>query len=713
MALDAYSPCPGGLDKKIKFCCSDLLSDLQKIDRMIEGEQFLACLKHIERIEATHPDRACLLAYKTLLMRITGDHEGARTAAARFVEKHPENAVALAELSLATAAEEGGQAAMVVLARALELAAGRIHARLYEAIWGVAGILAMEGHVLAARMLALSLVSTRTEDPRPLELIMTVNSSAEIAAVVKEDRTLRRPPDGVKWQAEFNEALERANRMQWQSAEQKMTALADQVQKEFPWIWWNIAILRSWLADTPGAIVAARRFASLDVPLEDAVEAEAFALLLGQDPLGDKLPIYDLEYPVSDAEGLGEALASSPRVVRIPDGAERYAEEGQPPPKDVFILFDRPRPNPDEPLTLEAVSRVMSSALLYGRQTDREARLEVVEVSTPDLDAVRSLVREIGGDRLGAEVAKEGEEPISTTREMLFPQWRLRDGTRTEDHRRLLSRHRERFLLEEWPRRPLGALDGKAPQDAGGDYTSHRRLLAVLLVLESWLEQPEPEFDINRLRSQLGYPVLEPVAPQDFPNGHVPLARLHRVATDRLSDDELLSTMQRATVFNVRRAMYRVAEEVVKRPSMAAREERLHGYSLLVRLSPDTDQSLTHIDEARRAAESMGRSSAHWDIVELSIRLLRGDGPEVSRLLTHLQREHINEPGVAQTLENLLVQVGVLRPDGTLAIPIRPPAETAPSIVVPGQESGVEPGKLWTPDGESGGEKKLWVPGAG
>src|SRR5690606_3395064 len=145
------------------------------------------------------------------------------------------------------------------------------------------------------------------------------------------------------------------NRMQWQSAEQKMTALADQVQKEFPWIWWNISLLRSWLADMPGAIVAARRFASLDVPLEDAVEAEAFALLLGQDPLGDKLPIYNLEYAVNDAEGLAEALASSPRVVRVPDAAERYAEEGQPPPKDVFILFDRPRPNPGEPLTLETV----------------------------------------------------------------------------------------------------------------------------------------------------------------------------------------------------------------------------------------------------------------------------------------------------------------------------------------------------------------------
>ena len=43
MALDAYSLCPGGTGKKIKFCCPDFLPELEKIDRMIEGEQFIAC----------------------------------------------------------------------------------------------------------------------------------------------------------------------------------------------------------------------------------------------------------------------------------------------------------------------------------------------------------------------------------------------------------------------------------------------------------------------------------------------------------------------------------------------------------------------------------------------------------------------------------------------------------------------------------------------
>ena len=39
MPIDAYSLCPGGTGKKIKFCCPDFLGELQQIDKMLEGKQ--------------------------------------------------------------------------------------------------------------------------------------------------------------------------------------------------------------------------------------------------------------------------------------------------------------------------------------------------------------------------------------------------------------------------------------------------------------------------------------------------------------------------------------------------------------------------------------------------------------------------------------------------------------------------------------------------
>src|SRR5688500_16887380 len=67
MPFDSYSACPGGTGKKIKFCCSDLIGELEKVQRMIEGEQFVACLDHVAKLDTTHPNRPCLLSWKLLL----------------------------------------------------------------------------------------------------------------------------------------------------------------------------------------------------------------------------------------------------------------------------------------------------------------------------------------------------------------------------------------------------------------------------------------------------------------------------------------------------------------------------------------------------------------------------------------------------------------------------------------------------------------------
>ena len=64
MALDPYSPCPGGTGKKIKFCCTEFLPELEKLQRMVEGEQCAGALETIEKLAEKYPDRACLLATK-------------------------------------------------------------------------------------------------------------------------------------------------------------------------------------------------------------------------------------------------------------------------------------------------------------------------------------------------------------------------------------------------------------------------------------------------------------------------------------------------------------------------------------------------------------------------------------------------------------------------------------------------------------------------
>jgi hypothetical protein len=62
MAIDPYSPCPGGTGKKIKFCCSELMGDLEQIERLTEGQQYAAALAEVDRLTAERAAAAAAAA---------------------------------------------------------------------------------------------------------------------------------------------------------------------------------------------------------------------------------------------------------------------------------------------------------------------------------------------------------------------------------------------------------------------------------------------------------------------------------------------------------------------------------------------------------------------------------------------------------------------------------------------------------------------------
>ena len=130
MPIDPYASCPGGTGKKIKFCCPDLLSELDKVQRMLEGEQRAGCLEYIEALEGKFPKRACLLSIKAMLEAQLGQESKAEATLASFMEKYPENPVALAEAATMKAGQEGGVAAIGPLQDALESEGSQISARL-------------------------------------------------------------------------------------------------------------------------------------------------------------------------------------------------------------------------------------------------------------------------------------------------------------------------------------------------------------------------------------------------------------------------------------------------------------------------------------------------------------------------------------------------------------------------------------------------------
>jgi hypothetical protein len=503
--------------------------------------------------------------------------------------------------------------------------------------------------------------------------------------------------------------MELATLGDWQTAAERLTALAADVPDSSV-IWRDLAMLRGWLADNPGCIDGLRRYAAIRATeengLEDAVEADATAMFLSPDPLGDQVEMLKVVWTVKDVDRLQEGLLSSPRWRNLPFNPAQFSDGENPPPKAAFMLLDRPMPESAEGLDLQTVPNMLGQALLFGRQTDREARLEVMGVAADELPPVSEMVREAGGDVVEPEPKKEAIGHWSASQMLLRTAWQPPRGATPEQLRGMMAEHVRNAILDRWPELKLGVLDGRSPREAAADPACRTKVLAAILVLSQWTEQLSSAIDYNELRAKLGLPPLGPIDAKQQPIDDLPVVRLGRVNLDGLSDDDLIAAYYRAAAFAIRPALRKFATAITERPSLADATERLHAFTALARTEEDIAKALEYVERGRQATDKKKISNVTWDLMELSFHFANRNGPEAMRLIDHIQKRHMEEPRVAEMLTRMLIDVGLLNPDGSPAIG---PESAAQPAMAPEPS---EPGGLWTPDSEQagGGGGKLWTP---
>jgi hypothetical protein len=708
MAIDAYSQCPGATGKKIKFCCSDFLPELEKIDRMVEGKQYAACLQHIEalRRQPANTDRQCLLAYQTMLLRATGQLEAAQSTAAYFLEKYPDNQAALAESAILNTIKGDFAPAMNFLQRAFAAARGSWSWRTYQAAEIFVEALLNQGRWLPARALLQFLLIVQRENRNVAQMLTDLLRSPEVPLLLKEDPRFPQPPENAVWANRFAGAIGPMMYGDWQTTEGNLCALVSEVT-DFPGIWRSLAAVRAWLNDYSGSIEALRKYASFDIPLEDAVEAEAEAMLLSKSPLGDTVPLLNVLWTVDEVERLQELFLSDHRFAPIPFDPSSFVDEDTPPPKAVYMVFDRLPVESVEEASPQSMPNYLGQLFLFGRQTDREARLEMLNVTTVELSQIKAVLNEIAGQLLPRQETTEEIGSASATEDLLQPKWRPPVQLKPQQFHAILAEYRRDAVLNRWTEMTLGSLDGLTPRQAAADAKYKIKLLAAIMVLQFYADHLRWSFDLNELRTALGLPILEPIDAQPGKINQLPLVRLARLIVEKLPDEELVQAFQRAVGYNHCAAVIKFGKEIIERPAFAERKERALAYMTLARMEDDLDQALTYVDAGRKATDSTGNSHATWDLEELSLRFARQEIPEALQLIRHIEHSHINEPNVSLILTQILVDAGLLRPDGTPAMPPGHPQAEMAASGAPAEE----PGKLWTPGGESaGGSGKLWVP---
>lgn len=709
MPADPYAPCPCGSGKKLKFCCGAQWPELEKIERLLESGQDLAALEAIQRLEAKLPDHPHLLYLKIDLLTVLGRQEEAEAACDTLIAKHPDNAHARYYAALRLSRDGQLSAALRAWYTALREAShgGVVSPTALMSGQMLAIAATSESATVASRSMMNLLSAIVPDDDGVKQLGMRLRAAESPPLLLKELPRLREHAAEARWEPEFAAALAPAGNADYPSSESLFTALTGKAATDAA-AWFNLAVLRVVLADLSGASQAYAKLAECSTDWNEAVEAEALSALYRSDPEGEVVERFHGALQVDYFDRVMELLSAHRRLPRVADALIDHGDGSAPPPRAVFSLLDRPQTAYASTSTYADIPTIVAHVALFGRETDRPARLEVEAIGADRFDQAVESLREATREPLPLLGEREIRDSMPVEElAMTWAPW-MPPETPADEVTELFRNQQLQALRDIWPRTPNWLLNGRTPAEAAADNSQQRAVAAALLVEEGDYDTRFPPSVFDELSAQLGVPALGKVDPKPRPGeavGHVPLVRLSRVEATKYNDEELLAAFQRAAAYNAGAAIWNLGQEVVGRPTLNDLD-RARAFTFMASATSDSKKAIECLLEAQRLTVAAKKSPAHLLLLELRLRWQRREGKELERILHTLHTRHRKEHGVMQSLGAFLVELGLIGPDGR-------PRTRAPesSLVVPGEEEPA--GKLWTPESETAaaGKSALWVPG--
>ena len=721
MTTDLYAKCPCGSGKKIKFCCKDIITDIQRIERMLQGDQRNAALEKINKLLSKHPGRPALLSMKARVFLELQQAEDAKPVIDSLLESEPDNPAGLAMKATISSAEGDMAAGLAYLHQALRASDGVLSEMVYRAYVAVCFHLIQEEELLAAYAHLLTLVSiTKGQDRASVSMLMNVTSSERLPAIFQGLMIQTDAPEGVSWKREFDVAIDMYRHGDWTQAASMFENMNGRILDE-PILLRNQAILQAWTCNKEKALKAFRYYAAIrSVDESDAVEAEACVQVLDEVKDEDSDAIVVITCEVDDAQATMEKLLSAENVESVP--VRSNPDTDQPPPKGQFVFFDGPLPDAEDSeqeVKLEDLPHEIGSLTLFGKQTDRNARLSVVMVQDEQFDERVKTISEITGETISAEDNLEIGGRIHKVERLFRSNFRMPPTASLEAYQKIQQQWITKQLKEHWPNISLAAFDGKSAKEAAAESKLQRRVLAGILNLEIWADRQPFEFDFDDLRTQLGLDAAPVIDPDTVNIRNLSPAKLLRIDLAKLSDDDLRFVFEVVSVRPNGKLLRRIGEQILSRESMSDHVDLIEVHERMADLASNTDDQLAHLGKARDLAVAKGDSPGSWLVAELDVRIQRGESDAAKRLITEIQSRYMREPGIGQMFAAVLSKYGLMP-----SAPGRVPGVSPESVEVMPAEVGAAAaapasGGVWTPDGSSnpnppgdeGQESKLWVPG--
>lgn len=701
MALSSNDFCPCGSGDKIRFCCGkDIIKELNKISSAIEGEQYIATLKQIDSLIEEKGNLGCLLALRGIALMATGQIDAAQANAMEFLDIEPENSTAWAQRAITSSDEP--HKIMEYVQKCLEhSSAEQIPQLILPAIQGVTDALFSTGNLFAAfSHLTLASAISRGNQQAVMRMFQFVQNP-DYPLLLKQRLPLPVKSDEAPYAEAYEEIFELSRRGAWFLALDKVEDLLDKHQGDQTLLK-ATAVLNTYLGQDEGVEAWRDYIATIDNASDEAIEAEAYAQMLENQSNPDVQPIHRVSYNISDLEKFQELLVASDQARLVPSPGFSNDDPDNPPPRAIFVITDRPQPESGTKLTLEQVPKGIASVYLFGKQTDRDARIELVPSSIGGEQEAGDILSDLVDGNLGKPDSTEeiSQVPVLTDTmawNPVFP-----EDTPQEIIQELSLEHRNTSLINVFPKIKLAALGGLTPEEASVDFNARIKLDACLLIIESNLQCRDHNASLNDVRKSLSLDPIEATDPTDVDFNQIPDIRLARYDVSKLSTQQLGDVYQRCFFVGFRKGFINAAEEIVTREERPEHVNMSDVYAALLDSRDSVEGRLDLVAQAKAAVTAQGESPATWLLREIPLRLINQEAQVASDLIRKLETDHINEPGIAEQLYSLLVQMGVMNPDGTRATP-------------PGPEATQSEGGIWTPGSEagSGGDSEgsgLWIP---
>ena len=722
MAIDAYSICPCHQNQKIKFCCGkEIVSDLNQIlDKYNQGRD-LAALDDVERSIRKLGPKNCFLGLKVRILLNRDEIEKAAEANQLVLESDPGNFLGLCHQVMIDFHQGQIERGMERFQDVLEAVVGDQIPGSMLSLWKTVVIgLIIKGHLIAARSyLAMGNYLFQGEDPDLALIGSRMSEFPDENLLTKRWFQLLQVSSAVEpqpeWAKKYQAIQALVERGQFRRA-YKLLKKLDAAFPEQPVLVYAVAVTALLTLQYDSALESLRRYSRMaDVDLIRAVESEALVQLLEQPSDTDFSDTMLLTFEINDFQAALERLSSDEALSETKIDP-RSNDDGTPAARNSFFLLSKPK------ITLEDLQRdgieevdellpkILGVCDLYGKQTDRPARLEVEFNFTPDSETAIARLR----DRLQELVVNETSEKVGQTYalELLLDQNSYSPpGLDFEAYQKFNFRQLVNNLKRRFPEFRASAINSLSVAEASTNAELTIPLLALmtrisLTPVSSWLDFSE---ELRQVADDLGVPrlperELEGVDIWDLS----PLER-ECLKVESLTDQELAIFYQLSSENSQLRCLRRAIAELLRRPDQTL-VPKYSLYENLGHLSFDSAQGLEYLAKARSEARECNLPLGPFLVREFEYRLKFQLFDKLPDLMQTLESKYLDDPQTRTHFANLLKRYGLINSSNGAegystdpsAVPIRQ------SMTLPTSNDDLLIGS--PPDSVEGQPSKLWLP---